>query len=85
MAEGDSSFYPRDREEKRTLYAAFSAIFRSSQYNPALAGVPSHLPLAGGGGGGRQTPPCLTRERMAVERQARRRSKGLDEADLKRT
>ena len=51
--------------------------------NPAVAGVFRHLRLAGGGGGGVKRPHVITRERMAAERRATRRSKALDETILK--
>ena len=54
---------------------------RDHCFNPAVAGVFRHPRLAGGGGFKR--PHVITRERMAAERRATRRSKALDETILK--
>ena len=51
--------------------------------SPAVAGVFRHRRLAEGGGGGVKRPRVITRERMAAERRATRRSKALDETILK--
>ena len=54
--------------------------------NPAVAvgtGVFRHPRLAGGGGGALNSTHVITRERMAAERRATRRSKALDETILK--
>ena len=56
----------------------------STAFNPAVAGVFRHPRLSGGeGGGGVKRPHVITRERMAAERRATRRSKALDETILK--